>query len=208
MRSIKFYTRITSHTIPHSQSHRTHRASHTPRHRSQNTAHAATSHARAPRRRAPRRRARRARRARRTCGSIPRTVRASGSVAFAIARECRGEVCGNHPSLFAPPRHAATTDVIRRRTSRHGAAITRQAVQGTRAASFDASRATGAASATRDGRDRRERAISNRGNGIRTSGAHRLTTHARAFATNRRQIRNVGYRGRIRYRMEVRLGAD
>ncbi len=47
MRSIKFYTCITSHTIPHSQSHRTHRASHTPRHRSQNTARAATSHARA-----------------------------------------------------------------------------------------------------------------------------------------------------------------
>ena len=34
MRSIKFYTRIASHTIPHSQSHRTHRPSHTPRHRS------------------------------------------------------------------------------------------------------------------------------------------------------------------------------
>jgi len=99
-------------------------------------------------------------------------------------------------------------NVIRRRTSRHGAAITRQAVQGTRTASFDASLATGTTSAAREGCDRRERAISNRGNGIRASGAHRLTTHARAFATNRRQIRNVGYQGRIRYRMEVRLRAD
>jgi broad specificity polyphosphatase/5'/3'-nucleotidase SurE len=42
-------------------------------------------------------------------------------------------------------------NVIRRRTSRHGAAITRQAVQGTRTTSFDASLTTGTTSAAREG---------------------------------------------------------